>query len=45
MASSTDQDNHRTDHLLTIVVGIAGMEDMKKVGKTGGYAVLYLARV
>nr|MBP8194381.1 cation:dicarboxylase symporter family transporter [Azonexus sp.] len=25
----------------TIVVGIAGMEDMKKVGKTGGYAVLY----
>jgi aerobic C4-dicarboxylate transport protein len=25
----------------TIVVGIAGMEDMKKVGKAGGYAVLY----
>ncbi len=25
----------------TIVIGIAGMEDMKKVGKTGGYAVLY----
>ncbi|HZX30001.1 MAG TPA: dicarboxylate/amino acid:cation symporter, partial [Rhodocyclaceae bacterium] len=25
----------------TIVVGVAGMEDMKKVGKTGGYAVLY----
>lgn len=25
----------------TIVVGIAGMEDMKKVGKVGGYAVLY----
>ncbi len=25
----------------TIVVGIAGMEDMKKVGKTGGYAILY----
>jgi aerobic C4-dicarboxylate transport protein len=25
----------------TIVVGIAGMEDMKKVGKTGGYALLY----
>jgi hypothetical protein len=24
----------------TIVVGIAGMEDMKKVGKTGGLAVL-----
>ena len=24
----------------TIVVGIAGMEDMKKVGKTGGYAVV-----
>jgi aerobic C4-dicarboxylate transport protein len=23
------------------VVGIAGMEDMKKVGKTGGYALLY----
>jgi aerobic C4-dicarboxylate transport protein len=23
----------------TIVVGIAGMEDMKKVGKTGGLAV------
>jgi aerobic C4-dicarboxylate transport protein len=25
----------------TIVVGIAGMEDMKKVGKVGGLAVLY----
>ena len=25
----------------TVVVGIAGMEDMKKVGKTGGLAVLY----
>lgn len=25
----------------TIVVGIAGMEDIKKVGKTGGYAILY----
>ena len=25
----------------TIVIGIAGMEDMKKVGKVGGYAVLY----
>lgn len=25
----------------TIVIGIAGMEDMKKVGKAGGYAVLY----
>ena len=25
----------------TIVVGIAGMEDMKKVGKTGGLAILY----
>ena len=25
----------------TIVVGIAGMEDMKKVGKAGGLAVLY----
>ena len=25
----------------TIVVGIAGMEDMKKVGKTGGLALLY----
>ncbi len=25
----------------TVVVGIAGMEDMKKVGKTGGYAILY----
>ncbi len=25
----------------TIVVGIAGMEDMKKVGKTGAYALLY----
>ncbi len=25
----------------TIVIGIAGMEDMKKVGKTGGYALLY----
>lgn len=25
----------------TVVVGIAGMKDMKKVGKTGGLAVLY----
>ena len=25
----------------TIVLGIAGMKDMKKVGKTGGYALLY----
>src|SRR5256884_4668995 len=25
----------------TVVVGIAGMEDMKKVGKSGGYALLY----
>ena len=25
----------------TVVVCIAGMEDMKKVGKTGGYALLY----
>ena len=25
----------------TVVVGIAGMEDMKKVGKTGAYALLY----
>ncbi len=25
----------------TLVVGIAGMEDMKKVGKTGGLALLY----
>jgi aerobic C4-dicarboxylate transport protein len=25
----------------TVVVGIAGMEDMKKVGKTGGLAILY----
>ena len=25
----------------TVVVGIAGMEDMKKVGKTGGYALVY----
>src|SRR6266513_3940290 len=25
----------------TVVVGIAGMEDMKKVGKTGGYALMY----
>ncbi|MBL8539285.1 MAG: cation:dicarboxylase symporter family transporter, partial [Betaproteobacteria bacterium] len=25
----------------TIVVGIAGMENMKTVGKTGGYALLY----
>src|ERR1700687_6200632 len=25
----------------TVVVGIAGMEDMKKVVKTGGYALLY----
>src|ERR1700681_1360852 len=25
----------------TVVVGIAGMEDMKKVGKTGGYALLF----
>jgi aerobic C4-dicarboxylate transport protein len=25
----------------TVVIGIAGMEDMKKVGKTGGIALLY----
>ncbi len=25
----------------TVVIGIAGMEDMKKVGKTGGLALLY----
>src|SRR5215475_15181076 len=25
----------------TVVVGIAGMEDMKKVGKTGGLALIY----
>src|SRR5437016_11797827 len=25
----------------TVVVGIAGMEDMTKVGKTGGFALLY----
>lgn len=25
----------------TVVLGIAGMEDMKRVGKTGGYALLY----
>jgi aerobic C4-dicarboxylate transport protein len=29
----------------TVVVGIAGMEDMKKVGKTGGYALLYFEAV
>ncbi|MDR7119818.1 dicarboxylate/amino acid:cation symporter [Rheinheimera soli] len=29
----------------TVVVGIAGMEDMKKVGKTGGYALLYFETV
>jgi aerobic C4-dicarboxylate transport protein len=25
----------------TVVLGIAGMEDMKKVGKTGGFALIY----
>jgi aerobic C4-dicarboxylate transport protein len=25
----------------TVVIGIAGMEDLKKVGKTGGYALMY----
>ncbi len=29
----------------TIVIGIAGMEDMKKLGKTGGYALLYFEAV
>ncbi|WP_457322886.1 dicarboxylate/amino acid:cation symporter [Roseateles sp. P5_E11] len=29
----------------TVVVGIAGMEDMKRVGKTGGYALLYFEAV
>ncbi len=29
----------------TVVVGIAGMEDMKKVGKTGGYALVYFELV
>ena len=27
--------------ICTVVIGIAGMEDMKKVGKTGGLALLY----
>ena len=31
--------------ICTVVVGIAGMEDMKKVGKTGGYALLYFEAV
>jgi hypothetical protein len=30
-----DQDDHRAIIFCTVVVGIAGMEDMKKVGKTG----------
>ena len=29
----------------TVVVGIAGMESMKSVGKTGGYALLYFEAV
>jgi aerobic C4-dicarboxylate transport protein len=29
----------------TVVVGIAGMENMKTVGKTGGYALLYFEAV
>ena len=29
----------------TVVIGIAGMEDMKKVGKTGGLALLYFEAV
>lgn len=29
----------------TVVLGIAGMEDMKKVGKTGGYALIYFELV
>jgi aerobic C4-dicarboxylate transport protein len=29
----------------TVVVGIAGMENMKKVGKTGGFALLYFELV
>ncbi len=29
----------------TVVIGIAGMEDMKKVGKTGGLALLYFEMV
>src|SRR5204862_3584931 len=29
----------------TVVVGIAGMESMKTVGKTGGYALLYFEGV
>src|SRR5215471_17463891 len=29
----------------TVVVGIAGMEDMKKVGKTGGLALIYFEAV
>src|SRR5450830_1044262 len=28
----------------TVVIGIAGMEDMKKVGKTGGIALVVVAR-
>jgi len=26
----------------TVVVGISGMEDMTKIGRTGGLALLYL---
>src|SRR4051794_41466880 len=29
----------------TVVVGIAGMEDMKKIGKTGGFALGYFEDV
>ena len=29
----------------TVVIGIAGMEDMKKVGKVGGLALLYFEAV
>ncbi|MES2830910.1 MAG: dicarboxylate/amino acid:cation symporter [Pseudomonadota bacterium] len=29
----------------TVVIGIAGMEDMKKVGRTGGFALLYFGIV
>ncbi|MEI6500886.1 MAG: hypothetical protein WCP21_07645, partial [Armatimonadota bacterium] len=36
---SVDSQTHARE--LIIPGGIAGMEDMKKVGKTGGFALLY----
>ena len=40
-----DQDDHRADHLLTVVSGIARMQDARKVGRVGVKALVYFVFV